>query len=123
MEYTFTVANFEEEVLNSPLPVLVDFYADWCNPCKMMAPTVAKLAEAYEGKVKVGKINVDENMTIAQKYRVASIPVSGCLCRIRVFDFLQIFSRNAVGICLDLLQSSHSNDPAAICYAADFAHL
>ena len=62
MEYTFTVANFEEEVLNSPLPVLVDFYADWCNPCKMMAPTVAKLAEAYEGKVKVGKINVDENM-------------------------------------------------------------
>jgi thioredoxin 1 len=71
MEYTFTVANFEEEVLNSPLPVLVDFYADWCNPCKMMAPTVAKLAEAYEGKVKVGKINVDENMTIAQKYRVA----------------------------------------------------
>ena len=69
MEYTFTVANFEEEVLNSPLPVLVDFYADWCNPCKMMAPTVAKLAEAYEGKVKVGKINVDENMTI-----VASIP-------------------------------------------------
>ena len=72
MEYTFTVANFEEEVLNSPLPVLVDFYADWCNPCKMMAPTVAKLAEAYEGKVKVGKINVDENMTIAQKYRVAN---------------------------------------------------
>ena len=52
MEYTFTVANFEEEVLNSPLPVLVDFYADWCNPCKMMAPTVAKLAEAYEGKVR-----------------------------------------------------------------------
>ena len=64
MEYTFTVANFEEEVLNSPLPVLVDFYADWCNPCKMMAPTVAKLAEAYEGKVKVGKINVDENGNI-----------------------------------------------------------
>ena len=78
MEYTFTVANFEEEVLNSPLPVLVDFYADWCNPCKMMAPTVAKLAEAYEGKVKVGKINVDENMTIAQKYRVGP----GQKCRV-----------------------------------------
>ena len=74
MEYTFTVANFEEEVLNSPLPVLVDFYADWCNPCKMMAPTVAKLAEAYEGKVKVGKINVDENMTIAQNCLLYTSP-------------------------------------------------
>ena len=74
MEYTFTVANFEEEVLNSPLPVLVDFYADWCNPCKMMAPTVAKLAEAYEGKVKVGKINVDENRELAKQYRILSIP-------------------------------------------------
>ena len=74
MEYTFTVANFEEEVLNSPLPVLVDFYADWCNPCKMMAPTVAKLAEAYEGKVKVGKINVDEQAALAAKYKVMSIP-------------------------------------------------
>ena len=75
MEYTFTVANFEEEVLNSPLPVLVDFYADWCNPCKMMAPTVAKLAEAYEGKVKVGKINVDEQMELAMRFQVSSIPM------------------------------------------------
>ena len=74
MEYTFTTAHFAEAVLHSELPVLVDFYADWCNPCKMMAPTVAKLADAYNGKVKVGKINVDENMAIAQKYRVASIP-------------------------------------------------
>ena len=74
MEYTFTVANFEEEVLNSPLPVLVDFYADWCNPCKMMAPTVAKLAEAYEGKVKVGKINVDEQPELASKFGIMSIP-------------------------------------------------
>ena len=74
MEYTFTVANFEEEVLHSEIPVLVDFYADWCNPCKMMAPVIARLAEAYDGKIKVGKINVDENMLIAQKYRVASIP-------------------------------------------------
>ena len=74
MEYTFTVANFEEEVLNSPLPVLVDFYADWCNPCKMMAPTVAKLAEAYEGKVKVGKINVDEQPELASEFSIMSIP-------------------------------------------------
>ena len=74
MEYTFTVANFEEEVLNSPLPVLVDFYADWCGPCKAMAPVVEELAEEYAGKVKVGKINVDNAMDIATKYRIMSIP-------------------------------------------------
>lgn len=74
MEYKFTVANFEEEVLKSDIPVLVDFYADWCGPCKMMAPVVEKLAEEYAGKMKIGKCNVDENMAIAQKYRVANIP-------------------------------------------------
>lgn len=74
MEYKFTTENFEEEVLQSQIPVLVDFYADWCGPCKMMAPIVEKLAEEYEGKVKVGKLNIDENMQTAQQYRVASIP-------------------------------------------------
>lgn len=74
MEYTFTVENFEAEVLNSELPVLVDFYADWCNPCKMMAPAVEALAKELEGKCKVGKCDVQTNMAIAQKYRVTSIP-------------------------------------------------
>ena len=74
MEYKFTTENFEVEVLNADLPVLVDFYADWCGPCKMMAPIVERLAEEYEGKIKVGKCNTDENMPLAQKYRVASIP-------------------------------------------------
>ena len=74
MEYTFTTANFEQEVLKSELPVLVDFYADWCNPCKMMAPVVEALAKELAGKCKVGKCNIDENFPIAQKYRVASIP-------------------------------------------------
>ena len=74
MEYKFTTDNFEEEVLQSSIPVLVDFYADWCNPCKMMAPVVEKLAEEYEGKIKVGKCNVDENMQIAQRYRISGIP-------------------------------------------------
>lgn len=74
MEYKFTTDNFDEEVLQSSLPVLVDFYADWCNPCKMMAPVVEKLAEEFDGRVKVGKCNIDENMQIAQRYRVASIP-------------------------------------------------
>ena len=74
MEYKFTTANFEEEVLKSELPVLVDFYADWCGPCKMMAPAVEALAEEMNGKIKVGKCNIDDNLPVAQKYRVTSIP-------------------------------------------------
>lgn len=74
MEYKFTVENFEKEVVESQLPVLVDFYADWCNPCKMMAPVIEKLAEEFEGRLKVGKCNIDENMQLAQRYRVSSIP-------------------------------------------------
>lgn len=70
----FTMDNFEEEVLKSEIPVLVDFYADWCGPCKMMAPVVESLAKELEGKCKVGKCNIDENMALAQKYRVVSIP-------------------------------------------------
>jgi len=74
MEYKFTTANFEEEVLKSELPVLVDFYADWCGPCKMMGPIVKEMADAYDGKMKIGKLNIDEEMDIAQKYHVMSIP-------------------------------------------------
>ncbi len=74
MEYKFTTDNFETEVLGSDIPVLVDFYADWCNPCRMMAPVVAKLADEMDGRVKVGKCNTEENMQVAQKYRVSNIP-------------------------------------------------
>lgn len=74
MEYRFTTQNFEAEVLESELPVLVDFYADWCGPCKMMAPVVEKLAEEMAGQIKVGKLNVDDEPQLAQKYRVVSIP-------------------------------------------------
>ncbi len=74
MEKVFTTQNFEEEVLKSDKPVLVDFYADWCGPCKMMAPVVEELAELYQGKAKVGKLNVDDNEEIAMKYGVMSIP-------------------------------------------------
>lgn len=74
MEYQFTSENFDSEVLGSDIPVLVDFYADWCGPCKMMAPVIAKLAQEYEGKLKVGKCNVDDEMDIAEKYRISSIP-------------------------------------------------
>ncbi len=74
MEHVITSANFETEVLNSDIPVLVDFYADWCGPCKMMAPIVERIAETYEGKLKVGKCNIDNEEEIALKYRIMSIP-------------------------------------------------
>ena len=74
MELKLNSENFEKEVLNSNEPVLVDFYADWCGPCKMMAPVVEELAGELEGKAKVGKINVDENQDLAMEYNVMSIP-------------------------------------------------
>ena len=74
MEHKFTAANFEKEVLDAEIPVLVDFYADWCGPCKMMAPIVTQLAEEYEGKLKVGKCNIDDEDGLARMYRVMSIP-------------------------------------------------
>jgi len=73
-EKIFTDKNWESEVLNSDLPVMVDFWAEWCMPCYMIAPAVEKVAEAYDGKIKVGKLNVDENPVTAGKYRVMAIP-------------------------------------------------
>lgn len=69
-----TDQNFAEKVENSELPVLVDFYADWCGPCRMMAPVVEKMADVFAGQLVVGKLNVDENMDTAAKYGVRSIP-------------------------------------------------
>ena len=74
MELKLSSENFKEEVLNSEKPVLVDFYADWCGPCNAMAPVIEELAKELDGKVKVGKINVDENSDIAVEYNVMSIP-------------------------------------------------
>lgn len=74
MALQFTDANFKTEVIESDMPVLVDFYADWCGPCKMIAPYVAELAEEYQGVVKIGKLNVDSEPNTAAQYRVMSIP-------------------------------------------------
>ena len=74
MEYKFTKDNFETEVLKSDKLVLIDFYADWCGPCRTMGPVVDQIAKDYDGKVKVGKINVDEEQEIAAQFGIRSIP-------------------------------------------------
>ena len=73
-EVIITSENFEDEVIKSDLPVLVDFFATWCSPCSALSPIIAEIAEEYAGKVKVGKVNVDEQPALARKFRIMSIP-------------------------------------------------
>ena len=69
-----TTTNFEQEVLQSQIPVLLDFWADWCGPCRMAAPIIDEIATETAGKVRVGKVNVDTDIELAQRYRIANIP-------------------------------------------------
>lgn len=73
-EMVFTEQNFDAEVINSAVPVLVDFWAPWCGPCKMIGPVIDELAQEYDKRVKIGKVNTDENLGVASRYQVTSIP-------------------------------------------------
>jgi thioredoxin 1 len=74
-ELKITRENFEREVMNSDKPVLIDFWAPWCGPCRMLSPTISDIAEDFKDKVKVGKVNVDEEEELAAMFRVSSIPL------------------------------------------------
>ena len=74
MVLKFTTEDFQKEVLDSNIPVLVDFYADWCGPCKMMSPVLDQISAELEGQVKIGKVNVDDDPDLASQYKVMSIP-------------------------------------------------
>ena len=74
-EIVITKENFEKEVLNSELPVLLDFWATWCGPCRMLSPVISEIADKYKDRLKVGKVNVDEQPELADAFRVESIPL------------------------------------------------
>ena len=90
-EIVLTEKNFEEEVMKSDKPVLVDFWATWCGPCRMLAPTIAQIAQEKEGIIKVGKIDVDEEPELAAKFGIASIPT------LMVFENGQV-KKSSVGV-------------------------
>lgn len=94
----FTQENFEKEVVNSDKPVIVDFWATWCGPCKMLAPVVEEAAKEYKEKCKIGKINVDDAMEVATKFRVMNIPTLVFFNKGReVARMVGVVSKDAIG--------------------------
>ena len=74
MEFRFNENNYENEVIKSDIPVMIDFYAEWCGPCRIMSPLVEQFANEYAGKIKIGKVNVEEERALAMKFGIQSIP-------------------------------------------------
>lgn len=73
-ELIINESNFEQEVVNSNMPVLLDFWASWCGPCKMLLPVIDEIAQEYESKIKVGKVNTDDNMSLTTQFQITSVP-------------------------------------------------
>jgi thioredoxin len=89
---TFSAANWDQDVIGSKSPVLVDFWAPWCGPCRMVAPVVEQLADEYAGKVAIGKLNVDENGSLAGQFGIMSIPTLGIFKDGKMIDKIIGFS-------------------------------
>lgn len=105
----FTSQNFDAEVLQSDVPVLVDFWAEWCAPCRMIAPIVTEIAEKYEGKVKVGKVNVDQNNDVAYRYNVRGIPTLLMFANGKVVDqMVGAGSRDMLANMIDRVTAAHA---------------
>lgn len=105
MTFQFTDANFIKEALEADKPVLVDFYADWCGPCKMMAPIIDELSEKYDGVIKIGKINTDHNPNTASQYNVMTIPTMIIYKDGKIVDKLVgVVSKNVLTEKLDALK-------------------